>query len=241
MKRAVLAIFFLTLPLFAQSPEVEPPHRVTKLFVLKYADPERLYNSVRIFPDTLMIPNKDMHTLSVSGSSTQMPAIEEAINRLDVPASAPKNIELTVYLIIGGDSEGTIPKDLDPVVTQLKNAFPFKAYRLMDLLTLRTRTGQRASTQSSGGAMEMAGRPIPVETSFRINSASTTADGTTVRLDGMSASSKVPYDTGNGFSYRNLGLDTDLDIKEGQKVVVGRLGIERNQALFLVLTAHIVQ
>jgi len=57
----------------------------------------------------------------------------------------------------------------------------------------------------------------------------------------MSANSKVPYDVGNGFSFRNLGLDTDIDIKEGQKVVVGRLGIERNQALFLVLTAHIVQ
>src|SRR6185437_10006165 len=243
MKRAVLAIFSLTLPLLAQttSSQTEPPHRVTKLFVLKYADPERLYNSVRIFPDTQMIPNKEMHTLSVSGNSTQMPAIEDAINRLDVPASAPKNIDLTVYLIIGGEAEGTVPKDLEPVVAQLKNAFPFKAYRLMDLLTLRTRTGQRASTQSSGGAIYINGRPVPVETSFRINSANTTPDGNTVRLDGMSANSKVPYDVGNGFSFRNLGLDTDIDIKEGQKVVVGRLGIERNQALFLVLTAHIVQ
>ena len=42
------------------------------------------------------------------------------------------------------------------------------------------------------------------------------------------------------FSYQDLGLNADVDIKEGQKVVVGRVGMSRDQALFLVLTARVV-
>jgi hypothetical protein len=38
----------------------------------------------------------------------------------------------------------------------------------------------------------------------------------------------------------NLGLTTDVDIKEGQKVVIGRMGIGKDQALFLVMTVKIV-
>jgi len=37
-----------------------------------------------------------------------------------------------------------------------------------------------------------------------------------------------------------LGIQTDLDIKEGQKVVVGRLGISHDQALFLVMMAKVL-
>jgi antitoxin component of RelBE/YafQ-DinJ toxin-antitoxin module len=36
-------------------------------------------------------------------------------------------------------------------------------------------------------------------------------------------------------------LSTDLDIKEGQKVVVGKVGIDPSQAMFLVLMAHVIQ
>jgi hypothetical protein len=35
-------------------------------------------------------------------------------------------------------------------------------------------------------------------------------------------------------------LNTDVDIKAGQKVVIGRHGINREQALFLVLSAQVV-
>jgi hypothetical protein len=38
-----------------------------------------------------------------------------------------------------------------------------------------------------------------------------------------------------------LSLDTDVDIKEGQKVVVGRMGMNGQQAMFVVMTVKIVQ
>jgi hypothetical protein len=38
-----------------------------------------------------------------------------------------------------------------------------------------------------------------------------------------------------------VGLSTDVDIKEGQKVVVGKMAMNPNEAMFLVLMAHVIQ
>ena len=52
---------------------------------------------------------------------------------------------------------------------------------------------------------------------------------------------RFPYRSGNSVSYSDLGINQDMDIKEGQKAVVGRVGIAKDQALFLVLSAKVVQ
>jgi len=143
---------------------------------------------------------------------------------------------------VGSDSEssmGTVPKDMEPVVAQLRNTFPFKSYRQLDVLTLRTRVGQRAGTDSSGGSMQFGNTSRTVRTNFRLNSSSVGGDGSTIHLDQIQANIKIP--PGEVGNPEDLSLNTDLDIKEGQKVVVGRMGINREQALFLVLTAKLVQ
>jgi hypothetical protein len=221
--------------------------QVQRLFILKYADPSQLMNLLSVF-DAKVRPNADMHALAVEASGEAMRAIEDAIQKLDVPSAMPKNIEMTVFLLVATDS-GTpagsaIPKDLDDVATQLKNTFPFKNYGLLDVLTFRTRTGQSVSTTSSGGSFQIGGRPVSVISSLRINSISVESDGSTVRIDKMNSDYRVPVQNGaaapNDYSYQNLGLQTDLDIKEGQKVVVGRLGISHDQALFLVMMAKVL-
>lgn len=249
MKRLLFAMMLLMLPLAAQEKTEEraaPPKRVQKLFVLKYSDPRTVADLLRVF-DAQTIYNSEMHTLAITAMPDTMQAIGDAIARLDTPAAAPKNIDLTMQLVLGTDADGaagSLPRDLEPVVTQLRNSFPFKNYRLLDVLVLRSRTGQRAGTESSGGSMTFSGSGVSksVVSSFQINSSSVAADGTTVRLDLLRCSSKIPVETNMGqFSYQELGMNTDVDIKEGQKVVIGRQGINRDQALFLVLTARVVQ
>jgi len=250
MKRYLLALLLLALPLAAQDdkkpePKPAPVPNVQKLFMLKYADPENLALLLRVFRAQL-VPNRDMRALAVDGSPESVAAVEDAIKRLDVPSAAPTNVDLTVYLVVGNESDPlagstAIPKDLDSVVTQLKNAFAFKAYSLLDVLTLRTRTGQSANS-SSGGAMQFPGRSEPVTTNFSIRSASIGSDGSTVRIDNLKSNIKMPMTSGGGgLTYQDLGISTDVDIKEGQKVVIGRLGISKDQALFLVMTVKIVQ
>jgi hypothetical protein len=219
--------------------------QVQRLFILKYADPSQLMSLLQVF-DASVRQNAEMHALAIEASPEAMHAIEDAIQKLDVPSAMPKNIEMTVFLLVATDS-GTpagspIPKELDDVATQLKNTFPFKSYGLLDVLTFRTRTGQSVSTTSSGGSFQIGTRPVSVISSLRIGSISVESDGSTVRIDRMNSSYRVPVASGGGdqFNYQDLGIQTDLDIKAGQKVVVGRLGISHDQALFLVMMAKVL-
>ena len=242
MKHFVLLSMLFALPLAAQEqkkPEEKP--RVQKVFILKYADPNRLSNLLGVF-GVAISANPDLHALAVTSSPEIMPAVEDAITRLDVPTASPQNIELTAYYLVGGDAENApgsaVPKDLESVVAQLKNSFAFKAYHLLDELTLRTRAGQRAETSGSPGPVGQ-GSPS-INTAFRIQSATLSGDGSTVRIDRMQTSMRLPVPSGGGYTSIDLGLSADIDVKEGQKVVVGRQSMSKDQALFLVLTAHVV-
>jgi len=247
MKRLLLAAMLVVAPMMAQE-KAEVPPKVQKLFILKYAEPRAVRALVITFGASAET-NGEMRALAVSATQAQMAAIEEAIAKLDTPAAAPKDIELACYMVIGGETSsenvlgGPTPKELDSVVTQLRNAFAFKNYRLMDVLSLRARTGQRASTTSTGGTMESG--PLShqqIITQFQLNSISVGTDGTTIHIDGMQASIRLPLPSDNNghYTYVNLNLNSDVDIKEGQKVVVGRLGVTNGQALFVVLMAKVV-
>jgi len=247
MKRALMfaPMLLAALPLAAQEPKNPLVQQyVQRVFILKYADPGQLKNLLSDYGASIRA-NLEMHALAVSNSSPEtMAAIEDAIKRLDVPPPAAQNIELTVYYLIGSDNEnsgGVLPKDLDSVATQLKNAFPFKTYRLLDALELRTRAGKGADGSGSPGP-NAAGLGATV-TQFHMNSASVSTDGSSVRIDNMKAGVKLPVakaNTEGGYSYVDLGVNADVDIKPGQKVVVGHLSIGQNQALFLVLMARVV-
>jgi len=248
MKRIVLVLMLSIVPLAAQELKKDDPAKAPpepyqqKVFILKYADPENLRILLSVFGGGI-IPNFEMHALAITAPPVTMQAIEDAIARLDVPAAAPKNFDFTVDLVVGSNADnqpsGSVPKDLDSVVAQLKNTFPFRNYRLLDILTLRTRAGKPARTESAGGVEHVQSAAVPpvavpetVTSDFRIASASLGADGTTAHLDGVRCTV--------GFR-RPLSLQSDLDIKEGQKVVIGRMGMNEQQALFVVLTVKVVQ
>lgn len=245
MNHTLIASILLIVPALAQQPKTDekPPGPVTqKLFILKYADPVQIRPLLTIFGAN-MVPNSDLHALAVVSSPEIMPAIEDGIKRLDVPSAAPQNIELTAYYLIGGEAEnspgGAVPHELDSVVTQLKSSFAFKVYHLMDTLTLRARTGQTAESSSNAGTV---GPNSPaILDNFMIRSSSLSADGTTIRLDKMKAGIRMPVGGPAAYSYADLGLNADVDVKEDQKVVVGRLSVNKDQALFLVLTARLVK
>lgn len=256
MKKIAVLLMLAALSCAAQDKENNPPKppdaTVQKLFVLQYADPQQVAHLLGMFGGSLIIPSKEMHAIAVKADQREMAVIEDAIKHLDVPSAAPKNIELTVNLIVGSEAEngmgGAVPKELESVVTQLKGAFPFKNYRQVDQIELRTRTGERAVARSEGAVVSKDSLPVyvpetgparpqatTITTFFVIHAASLAQDGSAVRLDGMEASISWP-----GIA-NNLTLNASVDVKEGQKVVVGRIGVAHDQALFLVLTAHVIE
>jgi hypothetical protein len=245
MKSVLLVSILLLGPLAAQEQKKteEPKPQVQRIFILKYADPTRVNQVLGVFGARTYV-NPDLHALAVSASPEIMPALEDAIKRLDIPAAGIQDIELTAYYLIGGDAENTPgstpPKELDSVITQLKNSFAFKTYRLLDMLEVRTRPGRSADASSNPGPVAP-GSPSAV-TQLHTGSLTLSADGSTVNVEGMKAGIRLPTSTGTAgqWTYIDLGLNANVDIKEGQKVVVGRLSVNKDQALFLVLTARVV-
>jgi hypothetical protein len=229
MKRLVFALLLFCTPQWAQDER--------QLITLKYVNPSALAHLIETY-NVKFNYNDEMKAIALNGPKEVVDAAAAMIRQLDV---APKDIDLTVYYMVGSEGEGSVgtapPKELDPVVAQLKNAFTFKNYRLLDMLLIRTRTGQQASSSANLGMVASSnGSSLPIIGDFRMHSATVAPDGSTVRLDGLQNSLRWPTQG----QYTNLGLNTDIDIKEGQKVVVGRLGISHDQALFLVLTAKVV-
>jgi hypothetical protein len=251
MKKIWMVLLFALAAMAQQEAKTEKPPKeaVQKLFILKYADPGQIRQLLGVF-DATVSQSGELHALTVKASPDAMRAIEDAIQKLDVPSAMPKNVEMTVFLLVASDSAAAaagavIPKDLDSVVTQLKNTFPFKNYGLLDVIDFRTRTGQSVRATSSGGSLPMGNKPVSVITQLSINSIALQSDGSTLRVDRLNAQIKVPSisETAGGdvkYQYIDLQMQTDLDIKEGQKVVVGRLSLTHDQALFLVMMGKVL-
>jgi hypothetical protein len=248
MKRIVLCAMLLAAPLVAQQTNRE---QVNKVIMLKTVDPNGIASLFQSW-GVVIVPNNQTKTLSILGPADKVAAVEIALKQLDV---APKNLDLIVYFVVGGDQPalegGAVPQDLRDVIAQLKGTFPFKEYRMLDVLTLRTRAGSMAET-----AGILNGSTPPKMSKFSIRNATVSEDGTTIRIDRMQAGLKIPFTHRDGasadaksgakmqksYEYIDSMITQDVDVKEGQKVVVGRSSLAGpQQALFLILTAHVIQ
>ncbi len=187
-----------------------------------------------------------LKTLAVRAPQEILPAIEEAVKKPDTPPPPVKNVELTAYLLVAeqADANVKLPGDLQPVIKQLKGTFPqYEGYRLLETLELRTREGGEAEVNgmAPGGKDTLP----PAIYNLRFRSARITADekGRVVWLSGMRLGVRVPIPTGpnNQFNYQDTGIMADVDVREGQRVVVGKANLQGpDKALFLVLAAKVM-
>jgi hypothetical protein len=63
-----------------------------------------------------------------------------------------------------------------------------------------------------------------------------------IKLEGLHAGLRLPTTIGGKMDFRDTGITTDVvDVKEGQKLVVGRSSLEGpEKAMFLVLIAKVI-
>ncbi len=236
MKRLLLALVLIAAPVIAQPPQ-DPTEKIQKLVTLKYAEPAIVRRLLGNFGVDI---SWDDHSkvIALSGPRSRVTTAEDAIKQLDVPAAAQKDIELTIYFVVGSDQPNLagnpIPQDLQSTVAALKSTFPFKGYVLLDVLSLRARSGVSADTTGQAGGNRF--------TQFRVRSASIDGDGSMIRLDGLRAGLRIPHSEGGKTQYTDTGISTDIvDVKEGQKLVVGRSSLDGpEKALFLVLIAKVI-
>ena len=155
-----------------------------------------------------------------------------------VPAANP-NVEMTVYLI-SGSAQGTaddVPKDLESTVRQLHSVFAYKGYKLSESFILRGRSGN-ASTE---GVLPGVGLHYRFSY-FRVRLSGDAPRAVQVdnlyfeltKPNGQFKDGKQQYET-------VAKISTDLDMRDGQKTVVGKSSLNpTGDALILVIVPKVI-
>ncbi|MDQ2898983.1 MAG: hypothetical protein M3Y07_04185, partial [Acidobacteriota bacterium] len=117
----------------------------------------------------------------------------------------------------------------------------YQDYRLLETAVTRARDGGHA-VLNGFIPTQFDGLPIMYFLSLGPIALAPEAKERSVRINNFKMKFKVPYHTsGEGFNYRDADMNTDLDVREGQKVVVGKSNINgSNDAMILVVTAKLV-
>jgi hypothetical protein len=223
----------------ARDREVEQRDWETKLFQIKYVDPGELQRALSMFRSNINYSGGSLRVLAVRAPKEIMPAIDDAIKRLDVPTSR-KDAELTIFVLLASDQQGAaaLPAPLQPVVNQLKNVLSYKGYQLVDTLIARGRDTNTSTATSLEGTLPVDHAPFPgnVTYQFRAIFKTVNPDGkeTVLRLDQMRFQLNVPVNAQGNTS--NLQISTDVEIPRGQQVVVGK-ATYNDRAFILVMTA----
>ena len=182
--------------------------------------------------------------IAMRGPLELVDAMEAAIKKLDVPAPAAKNIELTFHMLLAspqGETQAIAP-ELAGVAQQLRNVFGLKSVRVLETAVLRGREGKGGETQGFMSAPVKVDAPATYGLRY-INSAVSAGDkGPNIRIDVLRFNARIPIASSAGqIQFYEALISTDVDIREGQKVVVGKSSIDSAaQSIFLVVTAKVV-
>ena len=271
MKRLLIALFCLAGLVLAQTatppPEsTEKPKWIQKVFDVKYADVNAVAKLIASMQQGTssdrVVAQQDLRAISVGTYDPSFLMLaEEIIKRYDVPKARPPashdhGVELIAHILLAGpkgSSGDALPADLEPVVKQLRSVFGFSDIRLLDGALVRGREarGFEVSGMLSGliEGPKMEGLSSPSTYNLRVKDISVEqgGKGKSVVLEDFRFKALVRYpvvSAGTSVQYQltDLGFNTDLNVLEGQKVVVGKTHIgETNSALILVLSARVVE
>ena len=216
------------------SPAAPPPERarrgplpgdLQKVFVLKHVRADDMAGLLAVFPaDISNVERIGLSALAVSAAPAVVAAIEETIRRLDVPAPLARSVDVTGYVLEcsgKGAEVGSPPSELQDVVSQLKRTFGYAECGLEQ--TLFARGSDHARFRSGSGTGPGSGAYL-LEARIEI-------EGPVVRFRGLS------LQTIGGLSG---SFAADVDVRDGQRVVLGKLGSVSGRDAILVLTAKVV-
>lgn len=216
----------------------EARKRQVKIFDVKYADVDalsRMLNDLRhgSSPDKA-IPQPGLHAIAVEAYSTAfLQSSEDLIQRFDVPEmSVAQNhdFEIVAYLLAASRAASpgeALPKELDEVARQLKETFGYTDVKLIDSAIEHCREGRDAFTQGSvSGLSEGASQPSTYELTHRVVRYEPGTKKGSVTLYGFQFKLRLAYlpagQTTGPTQWQDVTFQTDLNVPEGQSVVVGK-------------------
>ncbi len=234
---ACLALFpTLGFAQYATTKEAGPPS-ITKVIRIRYVNAKTVAELVGPGSRAFVVGDNGLKAVVVKGQPADVAMAEQAIKELDVaPAGeSAKDVEVTVYVLGAtnkSQSSSPAPKEIQPVIKQLESIFPYGSYQLLDTVLIRSREGKNAATT---GVMK--NFPGPADSpsngymvAYSVPARLSEGPERLIRLDNFH------------FSTHGVDIHTDLDVREGQKVVVGNSNVEGgDSALFVVVSAKVLE
>jgi hypothetical protein len=234
--KSLLLTLLCAAALFAQE-------SVSRIVKLKHVNPDSLFSVLNVLAGKQVRwqPDAQLRIIALNGPASMLDALEEAIQKLDVPQPALRNVELTFQMLLAspqGESQ-SISADLNGVVTQLRTVFGFRSFRLMESTVVRAREGKRVETKGIMASVTKADMNALYGITVSNIAITPSEKGANIRLDGLQFSARLP--NASGTVLQDAGISTEIDVREGQKVVVGKTSIDNaHQSIFLVVTAKVV-
>jgi hypothetical protein len=188
----------------------------------------------------------------VSGSPSEVASVEQTVKELDSEMAKVTvlNAELTVYVLGASQESGAashIPASLQKTVGQIKAAFPYQSYRLLEAIIARCAIGDENSVS---GTLQPFQENQPSESSyglhFRLSGIDNTPTGALFHIRRFNFGANFPYviskpPNTTQFQQSRASIQTDFDISSNQQVVIGKAGVAGNSAVFLIVEAKAVK
>jgi hypothetical protein len=225
-----------------------PPVTVTRMVRVQYGNPQTIAYLASAGLNVSANADNTLRAVVIKGSSDLVTEVVRVIHELDVPASLPisKDIEVTVS-VLGASSKpaafaqgGELPQSLAPVVKQIGAIFPYKSYQLVSSMLMRSREGGKSENQ--GVIQGVSGDyESPYKLSYDEATASTSDGKPLLHLRNFrfTAFARIPAGP-QSFQTSDIGLLADIDLREGEKVVVGKASTgDGDSALFVILSGRL--
>ena len=176
--------------------------------------------------------------------------------RQGTPSRAEVNHEVHVHLLVTAEaSEGgaRTPQSLEGVLRQLKASLPPSEYRLAATLINRVRDGGGFNVKTSGvgslGAVQTPGPPTPSSLGLSLSGVKLIDPASaqpSIGINQFQLNMRVPIQTaavktdkGDGtypvIQYEEVGVSTQLSVREGEPTLVGTLNAGRAGQLFVIV------
>lgn len=180
--------------------------------------------------------------------------------RQGAPARPEVNHEVFIHLLAtadGAEGAGRVPQSLEGIVRQLKSALPPSDYRLAATFVYRVRDGAGFEVKTvSDGAFAAAQTPSRFgPATFQISLANVklidpASAQPSINVQHFRLGMRVPVQTPNAerdrgeggqpvVQYEEVGVNTQLSVREGEPTLVGTLDSSRpGQLLVIVVTVR---
>ena len=223
-----------------------------KVFELKYRDPFVLFQVIRPlgsgFKGATASVDREFRTITVRDFPENIAAMEEAIKRLDTPEAPRPDIEFSVHVLIASNSASekeTYPAELGDVVKQLKSTLKYASYKLMTSAVHRAKEGPSGVGNSGVAESNLFSLPTPPNPIFyNYDLGSITIDSAsgapTVQVGRFRFNMRVPLSLGGKVQYENVGFQSPVGLRQGEKVVVGSTTMG-DKGLVVVVSAKLLK